>query len=153
MKTTLAAKGYTYCFSVRSRDKLGHLSAWSPERCTATALDDRALAASSGWTRATSSAYYGSTLTSTRLSGRTLTRTSIQARRIALVATTCSGCGTVGVYWNGTLLRTVNLNAASTTYRRVISVADLGVIRSGSVVMRTVGTGRVYVDGLALSRA
>ena len=144
--------GYTYCFSARSRDAAGNVSPWSAERCTATALDDRSLAASTGWTRATSSAYYRSTLTSTRLTGRTLTRSSVQARRLYLVATTCSGCGTVGVYWNGVLQRTISLNATTTTYRRVITIKDFGVVRSGTLMVKTLNTGRTYIDGVDLSR-
>jgi hypothetical protein len=147
-----AAPGYTYCFSARSRDAAGNTSAWSAERCTATPLDDRSLAASTGWTRAPSSSYYRSTVTSTRASGRTLTRTSVQSRRLYLVATTCAGCGKVGVYWNGSLLRTVDLNATSTTYKHVILVKDFGVVRAGTVLVKTVGTGRTYIDGLDLSR-
>ncbi|MCU1600271.1 MAG: hypothetical protein JWO22_980 [Frankiales bacterium] len=153
VETMPALKGYTYCFSVLSRDQVGQTSAWSPERCTATALDDRSLVASSGWTRGTSSAYYGSTVTSVAAVARTLTRTTAQARRVYLVATTCRGCGTVGVYWNGTLLRSVSLNAASTTYRHVISIKDFGAVRSGTLVIKTLSSGRTYVDGVTLSRA
>ncbi|MFN2539478.1 MAG: fibronectin type III domain-containing protein [Mycobacteriales bacterium] len=147
-----AQPGYTYCFSARARDAAGNTSPWSAERCTATALDDRALVASTGWTRAPSSAYYLNTVTSTRASGRTLTRSAVQARRLYLVATTCSGCGTVGVYWNGALLRTVSLNAATTTYKRVITIKDFGVVRSGTLVVKTLNTGRTYIDGVDLSR-
>ena len=153
VRVMTALPGYTSCFSARSRDGGGNTSAWSAERCTSTPLDDRSLAASTGWTRATSSAYYRSTLTSTRASGRTLTRTSVQARRLYLVATTCSGCGTVGVYWNGVLQRTISLNASTTTYKHVISLKDFGVVRSGTVVVKTLNTGRTYIDGLDLSRA
>lgn len=145
--------GYTYCFSVRSRDAAGNVSLFSAERCTATALDDRALVASSKWTRAPSSAYYLNTVTSTRTTGQTLTRSSVQARRIYLVATTCTTGGTVGVYWNGTLLRTVSLNASSTTYKKVILIKDFGAVRSGTLVIKALNTGRTYIDGVSLSRA
>jgi hypothetical protein len=41
--------GYTYCLSVRVRDMVGNVSPWSPDRCTSTPIDDRALAPSAGW--------------------------------------------------------------------------------------------------------
>ncbi len=148
-----AASGYTYCFSVRAYDTLNKVSAYSAERCIATTLDDRALAASTGWTRGTGSPYYAKTITSTSQLGRTLTRTSVQARRIALVATTCSTCGTVGVYFNGVLIKTVSLKASTTTYKRIIAVADFGVAKGGTVVVKTLNTGRTYIDGVAFNRA
>jgi hypothetical protein len=148
-----APAGYTYCFSVRAYDKLNKVSPWSVDRCVATTLDDRALAASTGWTRGTGSPYYAKTITSTSQLGRTLTRTSVQARRIALVATTCSTCGTVGVYFNGALIKTISLKASTTTYKRIIAVVDFGVARGGTLVVKTLNTGRTYIDGVAFNRA
>jgi hypothetical protein len=147
-----AAKGRTYCLSVRSRDKAGNLSGWSAERCTGVALDDRSLAASRGWSRGTSWAYYGHTFTSASRTGVTLTRTGVQARRLTLVATTCHGCGTVGIYWNGKLLKTIVLNASTTTLHRTISIIDFGSPHAGTLTIKTLNTRRTYIDGLATSR-
>jgi hypothetical protein len=152
VQTMATSAGYTYCFSVLSRDGLGHSSPWSPERCTASTLDDRSLAASTGWTRGTSSAYFAGTVTSATATGRTLTRSSVQARRIAIVATTCSGCGSIGVYWNNALIKTVSLNASTTTYKHVLAVADLGAVKAGTLLLKTTNANRTYVDGVALSR-
>jgi len=152
IRTMPAAAGYTYCFQARARDAAGRVSPWSTERCTATPLDDRALAASSGWGRGTGAPYYKSTVTATAKAGQVLTRTGVQARRIFLVATSCRGCGTVGVYWNGALLATVNLNATTTTYKRVISVRDFGTARAGTLQLKSLNTGRTYIDGVDLSR-
>lgn len=148
-----AVKGATFCFSVRSRDRAGNVSPWSTERCTAVALDDRSLASSTGWARATASAYYAGTTTSIARTGATLTRTGLQTRRLALVVTTCKGCGYVGVYWNGKLVRTINLNAATTTQKRVITITDFGKAVSGTLVIKTLNAGRTYIDGLASSRS
>jgi len=41
--------------------------------------------------------------------------------------------------------------AVGTTYRRLLSV-DLGKVRTGRVTIKTLTTGRVYVDGLGASR-
>lgn len=46
------------------------------------------------------------------------------------------GCRTIGVYWNGTLIRQISLNYATTAYRQVISTADFGAPRSGTLVIK-----------------
>jgi hypothetical protein len=147
-----ASKGYTYCLSVRARDKAGNVSGWSPERCTATALDDRSLATSSGWVRGTATAYYASTVTGTTHTGAYLVRTGVQARHLALVATRCSACGTVGVYWNGTLIRTISFYGTSTAQHQVFVIGDLGAARTGTLTIKALNGRRTYLDGLASSR-
>ncbi len=44
------AAGYTYCFSVRVRDKADNISAWSQPLCTAKMFDDRSFTATPSWT-------------------------------------------------------------------------------------------------------
>ena len=146
-------RGSTYCFSVRARDHAGNTSPWTADRCTAAPLDDRSLIRSAGWTLASNTAFYATTISIRAAAGGALTRTGIQARRLAIVATKCRGCGTVGTYWNGTLLRQISLNATTTAYRRVINITDQGTPRSGNLVIKPLNTGRVYIDGLGLSRA
>jgi hypothetical protein len=154
-KTTLAAavRGYTYCFSARARDKAGNTSPWSGPRCSAVALDDRSLAASSGWSRNTGSGFYGGSAVGTTRSSVTLTRTGVQAKRIALVATRCAECGTVGIYWNGAMVKKVSLYAATTHRRSTLIAALFTRLRSGTVSVRTLTSGKaIQVDGLGLSR-
>ncbi|HEU0129453.1 MAG TPA: fibronectin type III domain-containing protein [Mycobacteriales bacterium] len=150
-RSLAATAGATYCFSVRARGTLGTVSAWSAERCTARPLDDRALAAGTGWGRGTGASDYLGTFTGTSTVGAVLTRTGVQARRLALVARTCAGCATVGIYVDGTLVKQVGLASAATAYRKVFTV-DLGSVRSGTVTIRTLTAGRAYVDGLGTSR-
>ena len=145
-----ALPGWTYCFSVRARDVSANVSGWSADSCTAAPLDDRSLTASAGWSRGTSGAYYAGTYTATLTRGATLTRTGVRARRLALVATRCAACGSVGIYLDGTLVKTVGLYAATTKYRQVTSV-DLGSVKAGTVTLKAL-SGRAYVDGLAASR-
>lgn len=146
--------GYTYCFAVRSIDRAGNVSTWTASRCTARVLDDRSLTASSGWTRpAANSAFYLSTSTYTTTSGRTLTRTGAQLDRVALLVTRCASCGSVGVYLNGTLLKTVSLYA-SNTQRQVLIVLPAFSLRSATVTVKSLSSGKlVQVDGLGISRA
>ena len=152
--TLAASRGYTYCVSGRARDKAGNVSAWSAPRCTAVALDDRSLSASAGWSRTTSSTFYAGTATVTSRSSVSLTRTAVQARRIALVATRCTTCGTVGVYWNGALVKRISLYASSTQRRVLIGVTSFTGVRSGTLTIRSLTSGKgIQIDGLALDRA
>ncbi len=146
--------GYTYCFSLKARDSLGYeTAAWSPERCTAVPLDDRSLSRRTGWTTGTSSSFYRSTWTRSTRYGATLVRTSVRARRIAIVVTTCSTCGSIRVYWGSTLLRSISLRSSTTVYRKVITVATFSSARSGTLTIKVSTSGRrVYVDGLAIGR-
>jgi hypothetical protein len=146
-----ATAGYTYCFSARARDKGGNRSPWTAPRCTA--VDDRALSASPGWSRATGSGYYAGTATTTTRSGVTLTRTGVQTKAVYLVATRCPSCGTVGVYWNGKLLRTMNLYATKTTARVVLGVTTFTTRQSGTLTIRTRTGGKpINVDAAILPR-
>ena len=148
--TLRLAAGYQYCLSVRARDGVGNVGAWSPERCTSVALDDRSLSASSGWTRGTSGSYAYGTWTKATRTGVSLTRTSVQARRIALVVTTCPTCGVVDVYHAGVRIGRVSLYSSRTAYRQIRWLPLRSVARTGTLVVRTVGSRRVYVDGLAI---
>ena len=144
--------GWTYCFSFRARDAVGNVSAWTTDRCTAAPLDDRGLKASTGWVRSRGARYYLGTATRTATVGRTLTRKGVAARRIELVATTCPGCGNVGVYFRGHLLRRINLHAAHSHNRQVINVATFRAIRWGTLVLRSLSNRRVIIDGVAVSQ-
>jgi streptogramin lyase len=145
------SQGYTYCFHVRAVDKAGNVSAYSAARCTAVPVDDRALTASSGWTRATGSVYWNGTITKTTLLNKTLTRTSVQLDRIGVVATRCSTCGVVGVYVNGVLIGKVNLYG--TLAYRVLYVLPKFSYRTGTVTLKVLTSGKqVQIDGLALTR-
>jgi hypothetical protein len=148
-----AAKGYAYCFSAQARDVEGIVSAWTAETCTAVPLDDRSLSRSSGWAARTGSAYYAGTYLKTKSTGAKLTRTKIVAKRIALVATTCPTCGKVKVYWNGTLVKKVNLASSTTTHKKVIAIRSWSSVKSGKLVIKVVSSGRkVVIDGVAISR-
>jgi hypothetical protein len=75
------------------------------------------------------------------------------ARRIALLATTCSTCGTVKVYWGSTLLKSIGLHSATTVNRQLISVATFTSARSGTLTIKVSSSGKkVIVDGVAIQR-
>ena len=148
-----ASPGYTYCYSVRARDTLGATSGWTAETCTAVPLDDRSLARSGRWTAGTGSAYYRSTYVKSTTKGAKLVRTGVVARRIAILVTTCSTCGSVRVYWGSTLLRTISLRSATTVTRKLITVTTFSKARSGTLTIKVYSSGKkVIIDGVAIRR-
>jgi hypothetical protein len=143
--------GYTYCVQVQTRDLSGNPSAWSASTCTIRPLDDRALAASSGWTRKTSSRYYKFTFTKASTKGRVLSFAKARARHLAVVAATCTTCGAVRVYIGSRYVGTVNLRASSTRYRQLFDLKPFA-ITSGTVKLVTTSNRLVQIDGLVISR-
>jgi hypothetical protein len=146
--------GTTYCLAVRARDTDGLTSSWTGETCTGVPLDDRALSRAGSWTKGSGSAYYKSTYTRSSTKGATLTRSGVSTKRIVLVATTCPTCGKVGVYWGTTLLKTISLTSATTVHRKVISVATFSSVRTGTLRIKVVSSGKkVIIDGVGLRRS
>ena len=150
--TSSVAAGYRYCYSVRARDTWGNLSGWSAERCSARMLDDRSMkAATTGWSRPTSTAFYSGTATSTTRKGAALTVGSVRSRQVYLLVTKCSSCGSVSVYVGSTRVGTASLYA-SRTANRVLVTLPATSLRSGALkVLVTSASGKlVRIDGVAL---
>jgi hypothetical protein len=149
LKLTLS-QGYQYCFAVRGRDRAGNVGAWSAEHCTTMPLDDRALTASSGWLRGSSSGYLFSTYSKTVQTAAQLTRASVSGRRIALIVTTCSTCGSVDIYHAGIKLGRVSLYSSTTKARQVMWLPLQSVTRTGILTVRSAGSRQVVLDGVAV---
>lgn len=148
----LVAAGYRYCVSVRARDVYGNVSAWSPERCVSRLLDDRSMkAATSGWSRVTSSSYYMRTATSTTRKGAALTVGSVRTKQVHLYVTKCSTCGSVSVYVGSAKVGSASLYAKKTA-NRVLVTLPVTALRSGTLkVLVTSASGKlVRIDGIAL---
>ncbi|MEN3263186.1 choice-of-anchor D domain-containing protein [Pseudonocardia sp.] len=144
--------GYEYCVSVRARDVFGTTSGWTAERCFSRPLDDRAMIASAGWTRATSSGFYFSTSTYSTKYGVELSRT-VQAKRAYLLATRCPSCGTVAVYLGTRYITAINLYAATTQRQVLISLPVQTSLFSGALRVSSRSTGKlIQIDGLAVRR-
>ena len=147
------AAGYEYCFSVRARDKVGNVSAWSADRCVSSPLDDRSLTSSRSWSRLTGSGHYKSTVTQTTSKSVSLTRTGVQTKRITLLVTKCPTCGSLAVYWGSTKIASVGLYASTTKRRQLVAIRLLSTLRSGTLTIRSTSSGhRVMVDGVAFRR-
>jgi WD40 repeat protein len=147
--------GYEYCVSVRAKDTLGNVGAWSAEKCFARPVDDRAMAApTAGWTRTSWSEFYLGTATQTTSYGASLTRT-VQGKRFYLVATRCSTCGLVAVYAAGKYIGAVNLASATTQRQAVLPLPVQSTVFNGTLTFTVrSATGKfVQIDGLAVRRS
>lgn len=145
--------GRTYCVSVRARNRAGQLSSWTAPRCLTRALDDRRLAASSGWRSRTGPKFYAGTVRATSRKGATLARPDAKVRRVGLVATTCRTCGVVVVRVDGKKVGRVDLESPVTRRRQVVMLPPFPRERGTvTVTVRTSGK-TVQVDGLVLSRS
>ncbi len=149
--------GNTYCFSAQSYDDIAGpgFRAWGfgPERCALVPLDDRSLAASSGWSRLTGSGYFNNTFSRTTLSGKSLTRTGIHAKSAKIMVTKCPSCGKIKIYWNGTLKHTYNLHSSSTKKKVYLSAVSFSSVHVGTLkIVSSLTSGqKVVVDALAVS--
>ena len=115
-------------------------------------INDRSLARTGSWTSPSSSAYYLGTASKSSSAGATLKLAGADYRRLSLVATTCSGCGTVKVYLGATLLKTVSLAASSTHHKVVIAIDTSASLRSGTITIKQASGGKpVTIEGLAIA--
>jgi hypothetical protein len=147
--------GSTYCFRVRAYDRLGNVSAWSRQACTARALDDRGLTTGAHWRRTTADRFYLGTATVTTVRGAKATRAGAQVQRVGLVVTRCPTCGSVRVSIAGAVVGQVDLRSDVQHRQRLVMLPPIARLRSGKVVIEvTSPTGRlVQIDGMVLSRA
>ena len=151
-KSLTLSRGKDYCFSVVATDHVGNTSAWSAERCVTLALDDRDLKAGTGWTRGTSVGRYRGTFTSSRSHGAMLSLAGVQATKYALLATTCSSCGVVGIYSGSVLLAKISLHSASTVPSRTFAFSH--ALTGGTLKIVVLSQGQqVAIDGIAVARA
>ena len=148
-----AFSGSTYCFSVRSRDAVGTVSAYTSETCTAIPLDDRSFARTGTWYLGSHSAYFRSTFSRSTTLNAKLTRTGVVAKSIALLVTKCATCGTVKVYWGSTLLKSISLYSSTTKVKQFVTVVVFTSARSGTLSIKVTSSRKsVYIDGVAIRR-
>jgi alpha-tubulin suppressor-like RCC1 family protein len=143
--------GRTYCVSARAEDGSGNLGAWSNTRCTSVPLRSDHLSRSSGWTKSTSSAYFGGLAHISKTRNTTMTRTGVVAKKLYLVATKCATCGTVQVRWNNNVVTTLNLYRSTTARQQIIPIVTWPTAHTGSMqLIVTSATGKsVIIEGLA----
>ena len=151
--TFVGRPGRAYCFSARARDIEGNASRWSAEACTSLPVDDRKLARRGTWREVHPRGAYKRTLSLSRRRGAALERGRVATRELALLVWRCPGCGTVDVFWNGSRLARVRLEAETRAPRTLVWIASFERVRRGAVTLRVVSRGKpVKIDGLAASR-
>lgn len=143
--------GATYCYSARGHDPAGNWSAWSAPRCAIRPVDDRSLAVSAGWTRASAGPYWNGTYTTTTQLNAKLTRTGVRFNQLGILATKCPSCGKVRVSVGATTIGTVNLANPTIAHRQVIALPRTpGMV--GTVTITVITSGKtVSIDGLVVS--
>lgn len=151
--------GYTYCFSVRARDKAYNLSGWSNENCTAIPVDDDGLSPTPSWVEHNyASGYFGSDYMSSSTYSAAMRLTWVEYRTLHLIATKCPGCGKVRVYSGSTALATIDLSTGTggaTLKNQSLLIKDYpsGVYGPTTIKIRIVSTGKVVkIEGLGVSR-
>ena len=146
--------GVTYCFWTRARDAAGNVSVSSARVCTAVPADNPAFSHGAGWAKKTGAGYYLGTYSLAKNKNATLTRTGAQGKHFVLVATRCPGCGTVRVYWDVGLSRSINLAASSVRKRQVIPIVSFDFVRTANIRVVVASSGKpVHIDGLGVSRS
>ena len=150
MRTPALAQGDSICVVVRGYDVVGNVSPWTPPTCTSRPLDDRALTASTGWTRASGSSYWLQTVTKTTAKDKTLSRAAVHLGRVGLVATVCPTCGVVVVKVGNTTIGQINLKASAIHHKRVRLLPEFAP-RTGTVMVKSASSGKgINIDGLVL---
>jgi hypothetical protein len=149
--------GHTYRFRVRARDKAGNVGAWTTAYSWSAALtqsSSSSVAYAGSWATASNASASGGSVRASTAAGATATL-AFSGRAVGLVGTLCATCGSVQVWVDGTLAATINTNAASTTYRRVVFGKGWSSYASHTiklVVVGTAGTPRVELDAFEIIR-
>ena len=151
--TFIARGGRTYCFEATARDRAGNAApGWSPRRCFAVPLDDRAFERRGRWARRTDTpGYFLETYLESMQRGA-WARREVVATRIALLVTKCPRCGSVAVRWRGRLVKEISLTAARTRPSKLVPIATFRAPERGVLRVDVTSAGRpVRIDGLGVS--
>ena len=143
----------THTFTAKARDELGNADS-TPETWTWTVPhDDRAMSSREGWSRVTKGSFWRDSALRAIQRGATLVRDDVQTRRLAVMATTCSGCGTVDVFHGKERVKRLSLDSPTTTHRRLFTVKTYDWLsRAKDLRIVVVSSGkRVLIDGVGIA--
>ena len=116
-----SSPGWSHCVYLMAIDRTGNASA-PDTTCFGMPADDGQLQASGGFKRKFSNGAYGDDVSKAAKKGAALRFADGYFTNLALVATKCSGCGSVKVYVDGLVAATISLSSATTKKRRVIPI-------------------------------
>ncbi|HMC37905.1 MAG TPA: hypothetical protein VKK30_08550, partial [Actinomycetota bacterium] len=145
--------GTTMCFSAQSYDSNGTAYGFGGERCTAIPLDDRALAASGSWSRLSGNGYYRRTFSQSTSLGATLSLGGIRARHVFVLVEKCPSCGSIQIYWNGSLVKSYSLFSPTDQKLVYLFGVKFRTVHKGTITIRVSSSGKVVnIDGVGVSR-
>jgi hypothetical protein len=143
--------GFRYCISARARVQVGLITAWSPLSCTVLPLGAGSLRpVTTGWTRHTAKSFYLDSAFVTKKLGATLRLAGVEGDQLAPVVTKCAGCGVLGVFVNGKLVKRIGTASVKTHHRVVVVLAHMQ-LRKATVLLRELTKNRpVIIEGLGV---
>lgn len=156
MDTTMNP-GHSYRFRVRARDRAGNVGAWVYASTWYSSLlqqTSTSITYSGAWTSVSSSAHSGA---SARYSTAANASASVtfSGRGIAWVTTLRPTSGVVRVYFDGSLVATIDTYAATTSYRQIVysrAWSSYGTHTLKLVVVGTAGRPRGELDAFEIVR-
>ena len=153
-KVALAA-GNTYCISANSIEPVTlNESNFSAKKCTSAPVNNTTLKHSSGWTKKKAPGHYLKTFSQTKKKGATLALGGVFFDRLALIATKCRGCGTVGLFFDKqkTPFKKVKLGATKTKKLQVVTVFNKnnGPFKAKITIKVLTGGKPVKIEGLGV---
>lgn len=149
--------GHSYRFEARTRDWAGNVSAWAVGPTFTPSLRQQSSSSivyHGTWTTSTFASFSGGTSRYAKAAGASASLTTT-ARSLAFVTSLGPNRGAVKVYVDGTLRATLDLFAATTTYRRVAFAwtwSTAGTHSIKIVVVGTAGRPRVDLDAIEILR-
>jgi len=149
--------GHTYRYEVRAHDKAGNISGWKAGTTIKPTLVQQtsALVHFTGPSGTASKSSYSGGSTRYLAAGGASAWLQTSARSLSFVTTRGPGRGAVRIYVDGVLQATIDLVAATTTYRYVAFAktwSTVGTHRITVVAVGTPGRPRVDVDAFGVVR-
>jgi Bacterial Ig domain len=143
-----------YSYRVRATDVAGNVGAWAafPTLNPKRIQDTSSLVAYTGtWTKVTNSSLSGGTA---RYASSTSRRAKVTftGQEVALVATRRTTGGRAEIRVDGVVAGTVDLDASSTQYRRLVFRKGFASTASHTLEVRPLGDGRVEIDAFIVLR-
>lgn len=153
----LSNSAHTYRFRVRARDAANNFSAYRTGptfKAISYSESSTAVKYSGTWGLSTSPVYVGGKARVGSIAGRSATLTFV-GNRVGWLSRLGSTSGTARVYINNVLVKTINLNSATTTDRKLVFVRAWSTSATRTikiVVAGTAGHPRVTLDQIFVLR-
>lgn len=146
--------GTNACFSATATDTLGATSEPSREVCTAVPVNNKSFIHSKGWKKKNAEGHFLNSFSTATKKGARLRLENVRAKRLALVATKCRGCGVVKVMRGKKLLKRIDLNARRAKKKQIINVTIFSSVTRGTIKILISSNGKpVKIEGLGVSRS